>query len=177
MDKVIVIYKSIYGSTKKYAEWIAEDLNCDLLEVSKAKRKNLDKYDTIIYGGGLYAGGIAGSSFIKKNYDKLSGKRLVVFTVGLSDPNVKENFEHIKKKNFTEEMIQKIRFFNLRGDIDYKKLNKVHSMMMAMLKNSILKKDLKDINSEEMELLKTYGYKVNFIDRKTIAPIVDLVKR
>lgn len=25
----IVLYKSKYGATKKYAEWIAEELNCE----------------------------------------------------------------------------------------------------------------------------------------------------
>ena len=71
MDNILVIYKSIYGSTKKYAKWIAEDLNCNVVEVKKVKIKDLENYKTIIYGGGLYASGISGVSFIKKNYNKL----------------------------------------------------------------------------------------------------------
>ena len=35
MEKVIVVYKSKYGSTKKYAQWLAEDLSCDLVENKK----------------------------------------------------------------------------------------------------------------------------------------------
>ena len=30
MGKIIVVYKSNYGSTKKYAGWIAETLKADL---------------------------------------------------------------------------------------------------------------------------------------------------
>ena len=33
-NKVAVIYKSKYGSTKKYSGWIAMRLNADLYEVS-----------------------------------------------------------------------------------------------------------------------------------------------
>lgn len=176
MDNVLVIYKSIYGSTKKYAKWIAEDLNCNVVEVKKVKIKDLENYKTIIYGGGLYASGISGVSFIKKNYNKLKDKNIIVFTVGLSDTKMKENFESIKNRNFNEDMMKNITFFNLRGAIDYKGLSKIHSIMMEMLKRTITKKDAKDITDEEMLLLKTYGYKVDFIDRNTIAPIIELVK-
>lgn len=33
--KTIVIYKSKYGSTKKYAEWIADALNCTAVDAKK----------------------------------------------------------------------------------------------------------------------------------------------
>ncbi|MEE1351031.1 MAG: flavodoxin domain-containing protein [Clostridia bacterium] len=32
----IVIYKSKYGSTKQYAEWIADELNCLAVDAKKA---------------------------------------------------------------------------------------------------------------------------------------------
>ena len=67
----IVIYRSKYGSTKKYAEWIAEELGCNILEFKEAKIENLMKYDTIIYGGGLYAEVINGVYLLTKNFDKL----------------------------------------------------------------------------------------------------------
>ena len=71
MNKTVVIYRSVYGYTKTYAEMIAEELACDLREYSEITSDNLLMYDTIIYGGGLYAVGINGINLIKKNYDKL----------------------------------------------------------------------------------------------------------
>ena len=53
MKSTAVIYKSKYGSTKKYAEWIGEELECDVLETGSVSADTLKKYDTIIYGGGL----------------------------------------------------------------------------------------------------------------------------
>lgn len=35
MMKIVVVYKSISGFTKKYAEWIAEELEADLLRLEK----------------------------------------------------------------------------------------------------------------------------------------------
>ena len=33
----IVIYKTKYGATKKYAEWIAEELNCEVKNVKDVR--------------------------------------------------------------------------------------------------------------------------------------------
>ena len=62
----IVIYKSKYGSTKDYAMWIAEELGCEAKDAKSVKVLDLLAYDTIIYGGGLYAEIIAGVSLITK---------------------------------------------------------------------------------------------------------------
>ena len=43
--KILVIYNSQTGFTKRYAEWIAEAANGDCLELSEAKKKNTDEYD------------------------------------------------------------------------------------------------------------------------------------
>ena len=35
--KGIIIYKTKYGSTKKYADWLAEETDFDIIDVSKTK--------------------------------------------------------------------------------------------------------------------------------------------
>jgi flavodoxin len=47
------MYFSKYGSTKKYAEWIAEELNGDIFDIKNVKNSSLDDYSTIILGSGL----------------------------------------------------------------------------------------------------------------------------
>lgn len=137
MNETVVIYKSRYGSTKKYAQWISESLNADIFESNKIRSNELGKYKTIIYGGGLYASGITGFSLIRKNFNKLKDKNLILFTVGLANPIDKEQFAPILEKNLSEEMKSKITVFHFRGAIDYKKLSFIHKSMMAMLKKSV----------------------------------------
>ena len=72
MAKIAVVYKSKYGSTEKYAHWIAEDVKADIFKADNVKLDILLDYDTIVYCGGLYAGGILGFSLIKKNYAPVS---------------------------------------------------------------------------------------------------------
>lgn len=74
MDGVI-LYQSKYGAAKKYADWLAEETGYPCMETKKADIKEIEKYDTIILGGGIYASGIAGLSFLKRNIGKLTGKR------------------------------------------------------------------------------------------------------
>ncbi|NLM44598.1 MAG: hypothetical protein GX201_11400 [Clostridiales bacterium] len=48
MSNTVVIYQSKYGATKKYAQWLAEELSCDLIETKKASIEQLEKYDVIM---------------------------------------------------------------------------------------------------------------------------------
>ncbi|MCR2044853.1 flavodoxin domain-containing protein [Anaerosalibacter massiliensis] len=172
MNKIVVVYKSKYGSTKKYAQWIAEESKADLFEHSQVDIKKLMEYDTIVYGGGLYVSGIAGISVITKNYKALKDKRIIVFTVGLASTDRKEVFSPIIEKNFSKEMSDSIKFFHLRGGIDYKKLGFIHKSMMAMLKTVISKKDSQELSDDDRELLATYGKKVDFTDKSTLKPLL-----
>ena len=174
MSKAVVIYKSNYGAAKTYAQGIANKLDIDLFPVSQVGIEKLLEYDTIIYGGGLYASGINGISLIVKNFEKLKNKNLIVFTVGLAATEDKKVFEPILKKNFTDEMIDKITVFNLRGAIDYKKLNLVHRSMMAMLKTMVSGK--KELTDEDRQMLETYGDRVDFTDINTVEPLIEYVK-
>lgn len=177
--KTVVIYKSKYGSAKQYAYWIAESVNADVFEESEIKNIEFRLYDKIVYGGGLYAGGINGINSIIKIYDKLKDKKLIIFTVGLADTDNAENIKNIKismHKTLPIEIIDSAEIFHLRGAMDYKKLGPIHKTMMAMLKKSISKKPKDKLTQEDKELLRTYGENVNFIKFDNIAQIVKTIK-
>ncbi|WP_138204998.1 flavodoxin domain-containing protein [Haloimpatiens lingqiaonensis] len=174
-NKIVVIYKSKYGSSKKYAQWIAEEVKGDLFDASEIKVEMLKEYDTIVYGGGLYASGISGISLITKNFDIIKYKKIIVYTVGLASTDKKEVFAPIIEKNFPKEIIDNIKFFHFRGGIDYKKLSLVHKAMMAMLKKVVSKKPEDKLTDDDKELLATYGDKVDFTDRSAIVTLVNYI--
>ena len=179
MNRTVVVYESKYGSTKKYAKWLSEELSCDLIEKKNTTIDKLLGYDTIIYGGGLYAGGVSGIKLITKNFDKISNKNLILFTCGLANTSDKENIAHIKdslNKVLSTEMQDKIKVFHLRGGIDYKKLNFIHKIMMKMMYKMLCKKDPKTLKNDDKELIATYGSVVDFTDKSFIQPIVEYVK-
>ncbi len=171
MNKVVVVYKSKYGSTKQYAEWIAEETQGDLFEASAIKGDMLVKYDTIIYGGGMYAVGILGFKMIRSNYQQLKDKKIIVFSVGLSKESP-EAIHHIKENNFSEEMRENVEFYMLRGAMNFEKLSFTDKMMMKALKKKIQKKDPEALSEEEQGILDCCDNPVSMMDRETIQTIV-----
>lgn len=176
--KQVVVYKSHYGTTKQYAKWLAEALHADLFEHSKIKAKDLLDYDVIIYGGGLYAGGVSGISLIAKNFEKLKNKKLIVFTVGLADPENPDNLKSIQKSTsgaLPSEAKEQIKFYHLRGGMDYSQLGFIHRTMMAMLKKVLSKKKENELTEEDKGLLATYGKTVDFTNQAALTPLINYV--
>ena len=42
MTNIAVVYCSRYGSTKQYAQWLAEDLGADLYDVRRVYKEKLE---------------------------------------------------------------------------------------------------------------------------------------
>ena len=74
----IILYQSKYGATKRYTDWLSEETGFQCIETRKADINKIIAYDIIILGGGIYASGIAGLSFLKKNIHLLAGKKIIV---------------------------------------------------------------------------------------------------
>lgn len=175
--KVIVIYKSKTGFTKKYAEWIAEALEGDICEVSRVKIDMLEDYDTVIYGGSLHAVGIIGVKFITKNTNKLKGKKLVVFATGASLPEERV-VNDVLNNNFTPEQREYIKFFYLRGGFDYGKLSLFDKLLMSLMKKHINNKvkQNKELAPDERGMLTLFEKSVDFTEEGNIADLIEFVK-
>lgn len=179
MSKIVVIYQSKYGAVKKYAEWIAEALHGDIFEKGKISAEKMMDYDTVIYGGGIYAGGIAGISFIGKNYEKIKNKNIVLFTCGLANTKIEKNVQHIRgemKKSLPESLMNQAVIYHFRGYMDYSKLTPVHKIMMKMMNNMIAKKTDSEKTAEDRVFLETYGKAVDFTDQRSIGELVEQVR-
>ncbi len=171
----IVIYKSKYGSTKAYAEWIAEELGCNAVDAKRVKAEELVQYDTIIYGGGLYAEMIAGASLITKNFEKLRDKKLVVFTTGLTPLDCREYYDKmVLEKNFKPHMMQSIKVFHFLGKMIIEELSLPHKAAIVALKKLMSGKE----NPTEMErlLIRLCDESGDFTDRAAIADLVRYAK-
>ncbi len=174
--KTIVIYKSKYGSTEKYARWIADDLGCTLKSAKEVSPEDLISYDTIIYGGGLYAEVINGVSLITKNYDKLKNKNLIVFTTGVTPIDCRGYYDDLViKKNFREEMKDKIKVYNFLGKMILDELTPVHRIALKNLKKIMSAK--KNPSQMEKLLIDLCDLNSDLTDKGFIEPLVEYVKK
>lgn len=171
----IVVYKTKYGSTKTYAEWIAEELCCEAVESKNVKAEDLLNYDTVIYGGGLYAEIINGVSLITKNIDKLRDKKIIIFTTGITPPDVTEYYNgEVIEKNFKNGVPENVKIFNFLGKMVQNELTTVHRLALVSLKKIMsAKENPSDMVKLLVELCDADG---DFSDRNSIAPLVEYAK-
>ena len=96
MDKSIVIYTSKRGSTKQYAEWIAEDLGCRAVPLDDVLKEGMDLhgYGCVIYGGWIRGSGIVDFDRFAKLLDGDIMKRLIVYGTGFADETA-ENYAQV----------------------------------------------------------------------------------
>lgn len=171
---IVVIYNSKYGSTKRYAEWIASQVNADLFEDTKIKISELCKYTTIVFGGSLHAVGIKGIKLITKNYELLQNKKMIVFAVGCS-PGYKEALTQVFNHNFIHIPNNNLHFFYLRGAFNYANLSATDKLLMNTLKVKIKLKKETEIDEDSTALLACYDHAVDWTDKNNILPIIECI--
>lgn len=171
--KTLVCYTSISGFTRRYAQWITEALDADLLPLRSVRPEMLDRYELIIYGGSLHAVGINGIRFIRKQLPRLKDRRVIVFAVGASP--VKEGIvREILQENFTSEEQKSITLFYLRGGFDYAKLDLPNKIIMTLLKLKIMLK--RQRSSDERGMLAAYAEPADFTSRDAIQELLQSVR-
>ena len=171
----VILYQSKYGATKRYADWLSEEIGFKCIETRKADINEIITYDTIVLGGGIYASGIAGLSFLKKNIGKLTGKRIVVFCCGAS-PYDENALQQIKEHNLKGKLSD-IPLFYCRGAWDMDVMSLKDRTLCSLLRKAVAKKDPSDYEIWEKALMAAGDSGCDWTDRKYIEPIIESIKR
>ena len=171
--KGIILYASKYGATKRYAEWLAEKTGFDCVETKKAKIEDVKQYDTILLGGGIYASGIAGLSFLKKNITQLREKKVIVFCDGAS-PYEERAFQQIVAHNLKDSLAG-LPCFYCRGAWDPDAMSLADRTLCRMLQKAVAKKKPENCEIWEKALLEAGDQKHDWTDRSYLAPILEAI--
>lgn len=175
MSKALIIYHSVYGSTKKYAEWLSEVIESDVYDLDSFIPEMLNDYHTIILGGGLYAGKIKGLNFLKQIQRELRDQKIIIFTCGLADFKMKDNRDAVTKRvkrSLPKELFNRSKIFFLRGSIDYNQLSLIHRFMMWVMKSMLTRKGYDKLSGDDKLFVDIYGKSISFVDKESISDIV-----
>jgi len=172
----VVVYKTKYGSAKKYAQWIGDRLCCKVTDAKDISLEELENYDTIIYGGGLYAEVINGISLISKNIDKLKDKKIAVFTTGITPIDCRDYYDKLViEKNFKQGVPNCIKIFNFTGKMIIEELSLVHKTALKTLKKIMLSK--KDPSEMERLLIDLCDADGDFTDKSQIDDLISYITK
>lgn len=159
------------GFTKKYSQWIVEELKADLFDAREIQGQKLGEYDVIIFGGSLHAVGINGVKLIKENLSLLADKKIIMFAVGASAP--KEGIvDEIRKRNFDGEQ-ENLKLYYLRGDFNFSKLDFSNKVLMALFRVRVSMKRKK--TPDEKGMLAAYSKPIDCTRKDNIKEIVEYV--
>ena len=176
--KAAVLYRSKTGFTKKYAEWIAEDLSVDAHDLDDVRNLSelLQGIDTLVFGGGLYAIGINGLKKLLADESMRDIRNVFIFCTGLSIDSDEVQRE-IYENNIKDIDKLNIKLYYYRGGFDFKKLKRLDQLLMRILKLKIvLKKKRKALASDEVGMLAVFNRQVDFTDQKLIRKLVQDVQ-
>lgn len=172
MKSALIIYKSKTGFTKKYVDWILEDVKCSVTTLDKAKKSDIDKYDIVIYGAGVHAGHIAGLKKFNKLVD-YNKKKVIFFATGAA-PNAEEIVNPIIDVNIGSNNAD-VEFFYMEAGICYENMGFfARGLMRAFSKMLKAKKDKTDIEKGMSEALMT---SFDNSKKENIEPLIASLKK
>lgn len=173
MSKGIILYQSKYGATKKYAEWLVEKTGFACIETKKAEVSHLLNFDTIILGGGVYASGISGLKFLKKNINRLAGRKIAVFAVGAS-PYDEKALMQIRNLHFKSEL-SNVPLFYLRGAWNEDKMYFADRTLCKMLQKVVAKQNPDEYEPWQKALMSAVGQNCDWTDKLYLEPLLKYI--
>lgn len=184
MKKIIVIYKTKYGSTRQYAQWISEELGCKAVPLEEVKPAQLDSYDVIIYGGGIQGGGIRGFDQFKKwikpflkngNTGGNSGKKIIIFSVGINNQE-QECRMQLRDINFDKSYLKPLTCYCFTGAYDPSKIKGIDKIIMGVVRKMAGGKPQSEMTEAEKALLLHIDEGCNLVSKDQIEPLIEDVK-
>lgn len=170
--KILVVYTSQTGFTKRYAEWIADRVDGDLLNLRDAQEKAADyfeEYDAICYGGWAVAGKIAKVKWFLENALNWKNKHLAIFCVGAS-PNDNPDVDTFLQNALTANQKKYIKVFYCQGGLNYEKMKAPSKIAMKMF--ALALKNKKNATEKEKIMAEKTASSYDISDIKYIEPIV-----
>ena len=111
--KVLIVYKSFLGSTKEYAEWLSQMVDGSAQRWKDVKDSDLENSDVVVVSSGTYAGWMPLSRYLKKKWNLLRDKRVVVVAVGAAPAEAEwsvRSYDRIPK-----DIRESIEYFKIPG--------------------------------------------------------------
>ncbi len=168
----LIIYKSNYGATKAYANWISKDSNYKSIEFNNVKKEDIEKVDVVILGCPILAGKITMAKWINQKWSLLKTKEVILFSTSgalKTDPSLLKGFTSA----FAKEKADKISYYPFGGRIIFSELKGIHSLLMKfatrMQKDPIIKKKmLEDTDNMSIKDIEPLILKLKKLDKKEI---------
>lgn len=163
--KGAVLYKSKYGATRQYAEWISQRLGLPAIDLESIHPAQLISYDFLIIGSSVYMGKTLIKDWMKVHKTVLRNKKLFLFVVSATPSSEREKQQQIVQDNVPEGLVPADHIFFLPGRLQIGQLSRIDRLILKM--GMRLEKD-----KDKREVM---AHGVDEVKKEHIAGIVDCV--
>ena len=171
--QAVIVYKSKTGFTEKYAKWIQEATNFDLISYEDVTESVLAKYDLVVFGSRIHTGKLDGLKKIKEMLLNNEKTKLVVFATGGTPIEADDLIKSIWEASFTEDEINTIPHFYMPAGLNYEQMNMGDKLIMKTLAKILSSKS--DKNSVETGCEQAIGQSYNLSSQEYILPLLEYI--
>lgn len=177
-NKIVIIYKSSTGFTKKYAEMISKEISAPLVDYHSATVETMSQYKTVVFGTRAHAGRIDGYKKIIEMFHKSDAGSFALFVTGASPDTAADVLDAFWNQNLSADELSEIPHFYMPAGLCYEKMTLPDKLMMkaaaAVIKRSIKKKPDKTEQDLAMERMISSSYDIT--DKAYTEPLVSYLK-
>jgi len=144
MKKGLILYKSKYGATGQYANWLSTELHLPCIDADKITDELLEPYEFVVIGSPVYYGELLAGSLLKKHFAILKTKKLFLFIVCATPDSSEKEQDKILKENVPKALCGWDNIYFLPGRLIPEKLQFFDRAMLRIAtffeKDSVRKK-------------------------------------
>ena len=160
--KGVVLYRSRYGSTAEYANWIAEATSLPVYDLDET-RTSLGEFDFLVLGSPVIYFKPIFHRWVKRNLDDILARPSIFFSVSGAGPGPK--LDRWMADALPAEFMSHVTHVALFGRQDPKELNRFDRTMLIIA--GLFNRDRKAAKDE------THGF--DLMDKNSIRPIVEKI--
>lgn len=139
----VIVYKSKYGSTAEYAEWLREETGFEVFDTKQCP-KDLNSYDTVVIGSYIRAGRLVLAGWIRSHWPILEQKTVLLMLVNVTTDQ--EAQAKIVPQSLPAEIVSHMRVFPVSGRYLPSEMSSVDRMLIkvvaSMTKDPKVKQEL-----------------------------------
>jgi menaquinone-dependent protoporphyrinogen IX oxidase len=161
--KGLIVYKSRYGATEQYAQWISAELRLPCFAPEELTDEQLRQCDCIVAGTAIYMGKLLLGPWLQQKAAILQTKPLHLFVVGGSIATDRQQQASVPGNGIPSALTGICHLYFLPGRIVVSKLNWKDMLFLKLgaflekdpVKKKTMGKDMDQVNKGNLPLLTT----------------------
>ena len=159
MKDIAIVYSSKCGHTKRYADWLKEEIDADVIAITSFAVNRMASYRLIIFACGVYGDKLSIMDFLKKNISSVPMQKIMVMAVSWYTNDSEEAKQKLIADNYPDQFKHNnVPIFVINSGIDKKLISPTDKVKLVAAKAMIDKKDGRtsdDINA--LAIIKGYA--------------------